>query len=296
MKKTSNLVDDTIRKNQKEALIQDLGIAIFLAGLFASAAVLAKSPETDRIENMVMFFVMCGGIILAAYKFRYIAVVWGGIQTCFFAVYKIYQVFFQDHKITWYSYAWLALPMVCILAMILFMQSTYRAETMAEILEKQVREMIVIDSVTGLYNLKSMYQDLERQMAYARRNDVKLSLMIVQLRYAPELKNILNARQFDELKKRMAEHIEDAIRLEDRIYTIDENGSIGIICNTDKIGTTIMKGRIQEKLLEKDSFADILNRPIKVEIRAGAVEYDQNSIRNSIEFKKKVDNEMQYDV
>ena len=296
MKKTNELVDETIRKKQKEALIQDLGIVIFLAGLFAAASMIAATSESDRTENAVMFLLMCGGIILAAYKFRYIAVIFGGIQTCFFAVYKIYQTFFNEQKVTWFSYAWLVIPMVCILSMILFMQSTYKAEAMAEMLERQVREMVVIDSVTGLYNLKSMYQDLERQMAYARRIGVKLSLMIVQLKYASELKNMLNSDQFDELKRTMAEPIEDTIRLEDRLYTIDKNGSVGIICNTDRAGTAVMKRRIQEKLLEKESFADILDCAIKVEIKTGAVEYDQSSIENSIEFKKKVDNELQYDV
>ena len=77
---------------------------------------------------------------------------------------------------------------------------------------------------------------------------------------------------------------------------LDRDGTIGIICFCDKKGTEIIKGRIEEKLLDRQSFEGILDRAIKVEIRTGAVEYDQNSIKNSIEFKKRVDNEMQYDV
>lgn len=296
MKKMNKVANETVKKNRKEAFVQDLGMLVFLAGVFAAAAVLAVSPQEQRMENMVMFFVLCAGIILAAYKFPHMAVVCGGVQTCFFAVHKVYQTVFNGQKITWISYAWLIIPLLCILSMVLFMQSTYRAEAMAEMLENQVRDLVVLDSVTGLYNLKSMYQDLERQMAFARRNHITISLMIVQLRYAPELKNILNRDQFDELKRRLAEHIEDNVRLEDRIYSVDEDGSVGIICTCDKAGTAIMKRRIQDKLLDKQSFEGILDRAIKVEIRTGAVEYDQNSIENSIEFKKKVDNEMQYDV
>lgn len=296
MKKTNKFVNDTIRRKHLEAFWQDLGVVVFLGGVFAAAAVIAASSETDRMENVVMFLIMCGGIILAAYKFRYVAVVFSGIQTCFFAIYKIYQTVFNGQKVTWFSYAWLVIPILCTLSMILFMQSAYRAEAMAELLENQIREMIVIDGVTGLYNLKSMYQDLERQMAFARRNHHSLSLMILQLRYAPELKNMLNSHQFDELKRRMTEHVEDTVRLEDRLYSLDRDGTIGIICFCDKKGTEIIKGRIEEKLLDRQSFEGILDRAIKVEIRTGAVEYDQNSIKNSIEFKKMVDNEMQYDV
>ena len=296
MKKTSNLADETMKRRQKEALLQDLEIAFFLAGIFAAAVTIALAAESERMECMTMFFVMCGGIILAAYRFRYLAVAVSGIQTCFFAVYKIYQTLFNGQKVSWFSYGWLVIPMLCILSMVLFMQSAYKAEGMSEILERQLQEMTVLDNVTGLYNLKSMYQDLERQMSYSRRNKADLSLLIIQLKYAPELKNILNGIQFDELKKRMAEYVEDSVRLEDRIYSIDKDGSLGVICNCDKPGTEIIERRIREKLLEKDSFADILERSIKVEIKAAAVNYDPDSIENSIEFKKKVENELQYDV
>ena len=42
MKKTSKLTDETIRRNQRESLIQDFGMILFLGGLFTAAAMFAR--------------------------------------------------------------------------------------------------------------------------------------------------------------------------------------------------------------------------------------------------------------
>lgn len=295
-KKAENQANLIIRSKQAEAVLQDFALLVFLACILAGALVIAASGGQARIENIVMFLVMGAGIILAAYKARYIAIVLGAVQTLFYTIYKIYQAVANGAEITRASYLWLVLPLLCIAAMLVFMNTTYKTEVMAEMLEEQLRNMVLVDAVTGLYNLKSMYMDLERQMAYSRRNELSLCLMVLELRYVQELKSILNANQFDELKKRMAEAVEDSVRLEDRLYAVDTAGSIGIICTCDKKGAEIMKGRILKKLGEKETFEDILDRAIRVDVRTGCVEYDKEKISNAIEFKQKAENELQYDV
>ena len=295
-KKDENQANLIIKTKQAESVLQDVGLLVFLGGILAGALVISASEGDARIENVVMFFVLGAGILLASYKARYIAVVLGSVQTLFYTVYKIYQAVANGVEITWMSYIWLVLPLLCIAAMLVFMQTTYKTEVMTEMLEEQLRNMVLVDVVTGLYNLKSMYMDLERQMAYSRRNQLKLSLMIVELRYVQELRSILNAGQFDELKRRMAEAIEDSVRLEDRLYAIDASGSIGIICTCDRGGTDIMKSRILKKMEDRETFEDILDRAIKVEIKTGCFEYDEEKISNAIEFKQKAENELQYDV
>ncbi|MDC7289745.1 GGDEF domain-containing protein [Blautia schinkii] len=295
-KKAENQANLIIRSKQAEAVLQDFALLVFLACILAGALLIAASGGQARIENIVMFLVMGAGIILAAYKARYIAIVLGAVQTLFYTIYKIYQAVANGAEITRASYIWLVLPLLCIAAMLVFMNTTYKTEVMAEMLEEQLRNMVLVDAVTGLYNLKSMYMDLERQMAYSRRNELSLCLMVLELRYVQELKSILNANQFDELKKRMAEAVEDSVRLEDRLYAVDTAGSIGIICTCDKKGAEIMKGRILKKLGEKETFEDILDRAIRVDVRTGCVEYDKEKISNAIEFKQKAENELQYDV
>ena len=81
-------------------MLQDVGLLVFLGGILAGALVIAASEGDARIENVVMFFVLGAGILLASYKARYIAVVLGSVQTLFYTVYKIYQAVANDMEIT----------------------------------------------------------------------------------------------------------------------------------------------------------------------------------------------------
>lgn len=295
MKSEKNL-NNKIRKTNLKRLKQDVGLLLFLAGILAAAFLISASEGEQRMENVVMFLIMCGEIALAAYEFRYIAIVFGGVHTCFYAVYKIYQGMVLGYPISLFSFAWLVLPMFCVLSMVWFMSSTYEAEVISEMLEKQIEDYVMTDRVTGLYNLKSMYMDLERQIAYSKRNNLPLSLMIVELRYEQELRSILSNSQFEELRQAYAEVLEDCIRLEDRLYAIDENGGMGIICTCNKAGAEIMKGRILQSLFETERFHRILDRAIRVEVRTGIYEYNKDTVVNSIDLKKRAENELQYDV
>ncbi len=289
-------INEKIRRTNIKMLKQDIGLLIFLAGILGTTFLLSKSSGTEYMENLVMLLILYGEVILAAYKFKNIAIVLGGTQTCFYSVYKIYQGALEGQTISYYSFAWLVLPMTCILAMIWFTNVTYETEIITEMLEKQIEERTLTDRITGLYNLKSMYMDLERQMAFCKRNNLPLSLMIVELRYEQELRSILSASQYEDMLRIYAEILEDSIRLEDRIYAIDEKGGIGIICTCNKPGAQIMNKRIVMNLSDPDKFRDLLGKGIRIEIKTGIFEYDSSVITNSIDFKKKAENELQYDV
>lgn len=292
--------DTTINKKVRflnnRILWQDIGLLFFMACVFLGAAIIAFSTGQEQIENIFMFVIMAGVVILAAYKFRYIAIALSIVQTCFYAIYKMYFGLFEDGTISVMSYIWLALPVLSVLSMVIFTNNTYKMEAVAELLERQIEENIMTDRVTKLYNLKCMYIDLERQMAYSKRNDTPISLMIIQLRYEQELRSILTTNQFEDLRRVYAQILEDVIRLEDRLYAIDDKGSMGIICTCDGPGAHVLKSRIQNTVAKQDAFRAVMDKAIKVDLRFGICQYDEETITNSVEFKKKAENELQYDV
>lgn len=290
-------VNEKIRAKNRRALAEDIGLLFFLAGLLGAALVVAFSDsEAHRMENLIMFLVLAAGVILSAYRFHYLAIVLCAVQTCFYAAYKTYMGFMVGEPIPVTSYAWLLLPIITGGAMIVFMRSTYQAEVIAEMLDKQLTEQVTIDRVTGLDNLKSMYIDLERQIAYCKRKGQPLSLMILELRYKDELSAILTESQFDNLRVILAQMMEDNIRLEDRLYALDEDGRMGIICLCDRAGAEIIRRRILDKVEKTAKFREILNRALRVELRTGVFEYQEGQVANAIDLKKKAENEMQYDV
>lgn len=290
-------VNDQIRAKNRRALQEDVGLLFFLAGLLAAALLVGFSDsDVTRMENLIMFLILAGAAILAAYRFHYLAIILSAVQTCFYAAYKIYVGFMVGGGISVISYAWLFVPMLTVTAMVVFMRSTYQAEVIAEMLEKQLHDQVMVDRVTGLYNLKSMYIDLERQIAFSKRNILPLSLIILELRYKDELASILTSAQFDTLRVVLAHLLEDSIRLEDRLYALDEEGRMGIICTCNKDGAELIKSRLINKLEKTDQFREILNRALRVEIRVGIYEYQEGTVENAIDLKKKAENEMQYDV
>ena len=286
-----------IRRRHRDAVMQNLGLMAFLFGIVAAAMTVSLPQGGSETTYLVMFFAMCAGIWLAAYRFRYIAVVLGGLQILIYAVYQLYESITGGKHFVMADYAWLALPLLCIVAMIVFMHNVYKAEQLADVLEDKVRSMEVIEPVTGLGNLRSLYMDLERQMAYARRNELELTLMIFELRYAQELRSIMNANEFAELKRRMGRLVEEALRLEDRVYAIDDQGSLGVVCvGCGREGAAVVRERITAELSRKESFEGILDRKLRVDVRVGCCQYDREEIKNAIEFKQRTENELQYDV
>ena len=294
---TAREAQGIIRKRRADALVQSVGLAAFLFGIVGAALTVAMAKGDSRTTYLVMFFVMCAGIWLAAYRFRYIAVIIGGLQILVYTIFQLYNAIETGVGFTPADYAWLLLPEFCIAAMILFMLNVYKVEKLADVLEDKIRSMEVIEPVTGLPNLRSLYLDLERQMAYARRNNTELTLIIFELRYYQELKSIMNGGQLSELKRRMSALVEETLRLEDKVYAIDERGSLALVCvGCGRDGAVVVKNRIAAVLGEKDSFEGILDRRLRVDVRVGYYVYDQENISNAIEFKQKAENELQYDV
>jgi len=286
----------TVKNKRKYRLWQDIGMFLFLVGLLASCGVVIAGGEAMLLENVIMFLTMVVGLILIAFHFRFIAVAYGALITAVYAVVKVVSYFIYDKEVVLLNFAWLVLPLVTILAFHAFMRDAYQSQLLSELLINQIEAMEAVDPVTGLFNRKSMYSDLERQMAYARRNNIPLSLLIVTLKYSDELKEILTKSQFGELKVRFADITEDVARIEDRVFAIGEDGEIGIITLSNREGTAVLGRRLREKCLERDAFDGIMNQAIKVELKMGILEYDPEKYTNSIDFTKQTENELQYDV
>ena len=294
---TTREAEMILRRKRRDTIVQSVGLAVFLFGMIAAALTIGLSEGEGRPIYLVMFFVSCAGIWLAAYRFRYIAVIVGGLQMLVYTVYQLYGAFANGKSIVPLDYAWLALPLILVASMIMFMTNMHKVEKLTDILEDKIQSMEVIEPVTGLNNLRSMYIDLERQMAYARRNNLDLTLILFELRYYQELKSILSAEQLADLKRRMARLVEESLRLEDRVYAIDDRGSLGIVCiGCGRDGAMVVKNRTLSVLSQKESFEEILDRALRVDVRAGFYLYDSEEIKNAIEFKQKAENELQYDV
>lgn len=279
-----------------EILVQDLGLLAFIISLVLSLAVLYTGGPELLVENFVMLSISVVGIILVTFSVDLAAFIVVGSQIICYTAYKLFMLYQSGTVISIYSFAWLVLPVFVVGSMRLFISGRNRLEMENGILRQQVEELVMIDPLTGLYNLRSFYYDIDKQIRYTRRNKLPLTLMIIKLRYAQELKRILSKRNYDKLKQRLAEITGDAIRVEDNEYSIDNDGSLAIILTCDEAGGELVRNRIRSVVGENGAFDGITDTSIKVEVQIAFVQYRDELGNDGAYFKQSVEKELQYDV
>lgn len=276
--------------------LQDIGICVLLASLLAAVLVNALSKEALLSENMIMTFVAFIAVLLAAFRVTSFAIVISIVQTIAYLAFKVYKIFSLNESIDVLSYMWIAIPGLAVLGMVLFIKGVNRLQLDNNILSKQVEELIMIDPLTGFYNLRSMYMDIQTQISFAERNNKKICLMILRPRYRKELKSVLKKSQYDTAIVKLSKYVYDTVRLEDRVYSLDGDGTIGVLLTCDRNGARLVEGRLRDKIENEVAFAGIAEKPIRMDIQLGCLEYKSDYNRDAILFKSDVEEEVAYDI
>lgn len=284
-----------VKKRTTGYLLQDAGLVLLLLCIGGAAIAVGSVEEAMKNEFVIMLMGTFFAILLAGFKLTGISVVAGAFEILLYTAYKLF--FTYSKEIEPVCYVWVILPLLSVGAMAAFTYGSHQTELENDVLKEQVEELVLVNSLTGLYNLRSLYIDLQKQVAYSERNHMIVSLMIVKLRFGEELKRVLSRRNYEALIQRMAVIITDAVRLEDRTYSLDNDGMVGVILTCDQENSKFVRDRIRANLEKKDAFAGIVERAIRVEAKIACLEYDEEKYGSDmILFKQKVENELQYDV
>lgn len=286
-----------VKKRVTGYLFQDIGIFLLLASILTAALTVANVDQEIFPESTIMLLATFIAILFAAFKMDSIAIITAGFQIMAYAAYKLFLVYAYGKQIEGICYIWLLIPLIAVGAMLMFVNGSQRTETENDVLKEQVEELVMVNALTGLYNLRSLYNDMQKQIAYTERNGLPLSLMIIKLRYEPELKRVLSRSHYETLIQKLADTVVDAVRLEDRVYSLDNNGSVGVLLTCDKAGTEYVEKRIRARIQNKETFSGITDHSIIVEIKIATVQYDKEEYdKDVMRFKQKVESELQYDV
>jgi GGDEF domain-containing protein len=278
-------------------LVQDIGLVLLLAGLFAGAITVSFTEKTMQFEAIIMLLGTFAALLFAGFKLFSLSCALAGLEVTIYTAYRLYLFLSYDTDIPMLSFVWIFLPILSVAAMYLFISGNRRLELENDVLREQVEELVMIHPLTKLYNLRSLYNDLNVQTAYSERNKMSLSLMIIVLKYEAELASILSRHNYESVIQKLAQIVVDTVRVEDKTYSIDSKGSLGVILTCDKAGSEIAIRRLRNRISEKDAFAGITDTAIKIEVKMACLEYDSEQFGNNmILFKQRVENELQYDV
>ena len=276
--------------------LEDIGISVLLIALFSATIVDSLGGEFLFTENLVMTIVTFVAVLLAAIRVTNIPAIIAGIATVSYIAYKLYQMFAQGGIIEGLSYLWIAIPGLAVLGMALFSKGIQRLQRDNNVLSKQVEDLIMIDPLTGFYNLRSMYMDIQTQISYSERNNTYISLMIIRPRYRKELKDVLNKEQYEKVIVTFSKIVYEKVRLADRVYSLDSDGTVGVLLTCDRQGAKLVEKRIRTKIDNTNAFDNIAQKPIRMEIQLGFLEYKKEYNRDAIKFKSLVEEEVAYDI
>ena len=286
-----------VKKRATGYLLQDIGLVLLLVFIGTMAVAVGNAGTELILEFIIMMLSSFLAILLAGFKLSSLSVVAAGLSILVYSSYKLYFYYAYSEEISLICYVWVVFPILSVIAMLLFIYGNRQTELENDVLKEQVEELVMINSLTGLYNLRSLYNDLKKQVAYAERNHMEICLMIVKLRYEQELRGILSRTHYESLLQKMSEIVVDVVRLEDRTYSLDNHGMIGIILTCDEAGSEFARCRIKNRIEDKDTFKGIKDTAIKVEVQIACLQYNKELYDNNmINFKQKVESELQYDV
>ncbi|WP_414732171.1 GGDEF domain-containing protein [Acetobacterium carbinolicum] len=278
-------------------LVQDAGLVLLLVCIFTGAITLGTASEELFLESALMLIGTFLAVLFAGFKLTGLAIVIAAFDVLAYTVYRLFLLYASYSEVPLTGFIWALLPIAAVGAMTLFISGSRKTELENDILREQVEELVMINPLTGLYNLRSLYFDLEKQISYVARNNMALSLMLIELRYEPELKRVLSRNQYETVLQKMAILIRDSIRTEDRIYSTNHKGSIGVILTCDREGSDFVQKRIKDRISERGAFQEKKDVSIKIDIRIACLQYSKEEYDGNIMlFKQKVESELQYDV
>lgn len=274
-----------------------IGIVIMLVGVFAAAILTYASGDDAFLGNIIMLLSMFVCLSIAAFGLRTLSIVLTGLQIASFFAVKIYSMIVNGNSIPFLDYLWIAIPAIAMLGMTLFSSGFELLKINNNVMMQQINELAIIDSLTGLYNLRGLYMDAQTQISYAERNGNKITLMLVKLRYPQEMRAVLKKDQFSMVIKRLATLLTDTVRLEDKVYSISPDGEFAILLTCDNAGAKIVEKRMRAKMDNPEWLSGVAQRPIRGEVKMGYLEYNKDRFNRDINgFLENVAEEVEYDI
>lgn len=277
-------------------VMRDLALMAMFVGLFGVVLLCVLTSGEQDAVNLIMLTVCFIVIALGFFGRVSLAIALAAAQVCAFAGFKLFRFYSLGAAFLWVDFIWLPMPLVFAGIAVLFHRGTSRLETENAMLRQQVEDLVLIEPLTGMYNLRAMCRELPLLAHYCVRHKQLLSLMIIDLRYENELRAILPASRYLEMRQRMAEIVNDTVRIEDRVFAIDDRGTLAVLLTTGDEGSPVVIRRLRTAIEQPDAFEGIMDKTVQVSVRIACKEYDFNFSAHPIEFKKMVESELVYDV
>lgn len=274
-----------------DLLILSLLVFIFLIVGIVILSIRAENKLNVFIMLAVIFFI----IMLTYLSNSVVGLITSSIIIFMYTSYILYDSITHNIDVEFISYIWIiAIPIASII-MGNLNKNINELQYINTKLSEQYKELVTIDSETGLRNLKIFYNDVNMEISKSIRHNTNFSLMIVKLPYYGNLQTIFGENKTNEIVKHISSNIIESTRNEDIIYSLQKD-MIGILMpSTSLEGSKVVKDRINKKIRELNLDLNNKGQYVNIDVKIAFLEY-KDSFGDSINFKNIVEEELQYDV
>jgi len=285
-----------MKKKTNTFLVHNIAILLLLLWAFAQALIMVLCAEENIVTALIMLAATNAAVMVGFLDRSSACTALSGTITCVWMAYKLYAYYASGMLLGLTDYLLTPMPLLGCGIAVLYCHSVHGVNSENSLLRRQVEELVLVDELTGLYNQRAFYRDLQVMVHYCSRNGLPVSVLMVQPRYLDELSGILSAHSYNEFLQKFAEGVRHSIRVEDRVYAMDDKGMLGVVLTCDEAGAVIVRNRIASALQKEDAFAGILDREIRLDLRFACKRYDNSFGNDMMTFKKAVESELVYDV
>lgn len=264
--------------------------------MFLIVGIVILSIRTENKLNVFIMLAVIFFIIMLTYLSNsVVGLITSSIIIFMYTSYILYNSITHNIDIEFLSYMWIIAIPISSIIMGNLNKNINELQHINTKLSEQYKELVTIDSETGLRNLKIFYNDVNMEISKSIRHNTNFSLMIVKLPYYGNLQTIFGENKTNKIVKHISSSIIECTRNEDIIYSLQKD-MIGILMpSTSLEGSKVVKDRINKKIRELNLDLSNKGQYVNIDVKIAFLEY-KDSFGDSINFKNIVEEELQYDV
>lgn len=267
-------------KKQHKGFERNIGFAGVLLVVFIQSALSVYYWPTYMAEIIVMNVGMIIVVTLTLLSYRTASKVFAISLTIGYLLQRLFCMIGSSHQINIEFLLWFILPMILYFMLSLFFAGSAQLNQHLDILIERQEELMTISHKTDLYNQKGLLLDIRMQQAYCERNNLALSLMLLQVNLKEEAMDSISDQNFYQFLKDIGIMITDTVRIEDRVYSIDDNGIFGILLICSREASEHVRTRLCGVLENRELFTQLSGGRLETDVKIACGEYDRQVYQN----------------
>lgn len=284
----------TNNNDEKDSLLQDVGLLLFIS-LFSATAVLMALSGSILLNVIYLFCTIL--LLMITYFFDILPslianIVFIGIQ----AVIMIYQYVSQTARIPWKLSFWMIMPILLSLTLYMMTKNLVAIQKSNGELRTALIERGAFDEQTNLRTTVVYIEDIAVFAETNRRFDIPVTTAIIKIRYFNDLKRMMSQNQMQLLLKLTTDSIKEKTRTNDITYLLNnEDPTWAILLYTDAKGAGIATSRIKDGF-EKNVKANDSLSTMAISMIVGIASWDSSTMKTPYDLMNAGIHETQYDV